>query len=79
MANDSPNHIPAVCIKEDPELCSISVLLAVNKDKPGDGSGVLQEIKQGLEKICTILSQVSERMFVRSSHLSIANQLHRSG
>jgi hypothetical protein len=59
---DGPDHIPAVCVKEEPESSSISVLLAVNKGKPSDGNGVLQELKQSFERIYAILSQVSDRM-----------------
>lgn len=59
--NNDPDYIPAVCVKEDPESSSISVLLAVNKGKPGDGNGVLEEIKQGFERINVIISRVSDR------------------
>lgn len=58
---DDPDHIPALCVKEDPESSSLSVLLAVNKGKPADGNGVLQELKQSFERIYAILSQVSDR------------------
>lgn len=56
---DDPNHIPALCVKEDPESLSLSVLLAVNRIKWSDGNQVLQELKQGFERIFAILSDVS--------------------
>lgn len=56
---DDPNHIPALCVKEDPESLSLSVLLAVNRIKWNDGNQVLQGIKQGFERIFAILSDVS--------------------
>ncbi|KAF2685019.1 hypothetical protein K458DRAFT_486710 [Lentithecium fluviatile CBS 122367] len=58
---DDPDHIPAVCVMEDLESSSLSILLAVNRGKPGDGNVVLQEIKRGFESIYAVLSQVSDR------------------
>lgn len=57
---DDRDHIPAVCIREDLEPSSLSILLAVNSGKPGDGNVVLQELKRGFERIYTVLSQVSD-------------------
>jgi hypothetical protein len=59
---DDSNHVPALCIEENPELASLNVMLAVNRTKWEDGNGVLQNIKQSLEKIFTILSEISEGM-----------------
>lgn len=57
---DGPEHIPAVCIEEDPDSAFSSVLLAVNKTKPSDGKEALQDLKSGFEKIFALLSQVSD-------------------
>lgn len=56
---DGPEHIPAVCVEENPDSASLKVLIAVNKASPGDGEGVLQDLKSGFERIFEVLSQVS--------------------
>ena len=58
----NPNHVPALCVEEDPNLASLNIMLAVNRAKWEDGTEVLQDTKQSLEKIFTILSEVSEGM-----------------
>lgn len=55
---DGPEHIPAVCIQEDPQSAFLTVLLAVNKARPADGKGVLKTLKLGFERIFALLSQV---------------------
>jgi hypothetical protein len=57
---DGPEHIPAVCVQEDPETACLNILLAVNKAKPGDGNGVLQSLKLGFEGIIAVLARVSD-------------------
>ncbi len=57
---DGPEHIPAVCVQEDPKSASLSVLLAVNKARPGDGTEVLQNLKLGFEGIFALLFLVSD-------------------
>jgi hypothetical protein len=57
---DDPNHIPALCVKEEPDSLSLSVLLAVNKTNWNDGNQVLQRLKQGFERIFAILSDLSK-------------------
>jgi hypothetical protein len=56
--NDS-NHVPALCIEENPKSDSLDVVLAVNKTKWEDGNEVLRDVKQRLEKIFVILSEIS--------------------
>jgi hypothetical protein len=56
---DGPEHIPAVCVQEGPQSTFLNVLLAVNKARPGDGKGVLQNLKSGFERIFVLLSRVS--------------------
>lgn len=62
---DDPNHIPALCVKENPESSALSVLLAVNRTKWKDGDQVLKELKQGFESIFDILSEVSNGRWFR--------------
>jgi len=59
---DNTNHVPALCIEENPELASLNVMLAVNRTKWEDGHRVLQNTKQCLEKIFAVLSDISEGM-----------------
>jgi hypothetical protein len=59
---DDSNHVPALCIEEIPKLATLKVVLAVNKTKWEDGNEALQNLKQSLEKIFTILSEISEGM-----------------
>jgi hypothetical protein len=58
--SNNPNHIPAICIEENPNSAFLSVLLAVNKAKRNDGNQFLQTLKQGFESIFTILSHSSD-------------------
>jgi hypothetical protein len=57
---DGPDHIPAVCVEQDPASASLNVLVAVNKARPGDGKGVLRTLKLGFEGIFALLSEVSD-------------------
>ncbi|KAH8585628.1 hypothetical protein B0O99DRAFT_657209 [Bisporella sp. PMI_857] len=57
---DGPDHIPAVCVEEDPDSAFLNVLIAVNKAKPGDGKEVLQNLMLGFERIFALLSRVSD-------------------
>lgn len=56
---DDPNHIPALCVEEDPESSCLNVLLAVNRTNWNDGIQVLQDLKRAFERIFDILSEVS--------------------
>jgi hypothetical protein len=57
---DGPDHIPAVCVQENPKSAFLNVLLAVNKSKPSDGKQVLQNIKLEFERIFALLSRVPD-------------------
>ncbi|KAJ4286506.1 hypothetical protein N0V90_013206 [Kalmusia sp. IMI 367209] len=56
----NPNHVPALCVEENSDLASLNVMLAVNRAKWEDGKEVLQNMKQNLDKIFKILSEISE-------------------
>jgi|SRR5690242_3142994 len=56
---DDPNHVPALCLEERTDL-SLNVMLAVNKTSWGDGNVLLQNLRQRLDEIFAILSEVSE-------------------
>jgi hypothetical protein len=55
---DGPEHIPAVCIEEDPQSAFLNVLLAVNKARPEDGNIVLENLTSGFERIFALLPRV---------------------
>lgn len=57
---DGPDHIPAVCVQEDPQSEYLNVLLAVNKAKPSDGEEVLRTLGLGFERIFVLLFRVSD-------------------
>jgi hypothetical protein len=57
---NDPNHVTALCIEDNPELASLNVVLAVNRARWEDGNEVLQDLKQSLEKIFAVLSEISE-------------------
>ncbi|KIM94598.1 hypothetical protein OIDMADRAFT_172370, partial [Oidiodendron maius Zn] len=57
---DGPDHIPAVCVEEDPDSVSLNVLVAVNKAKPSDGKEILKKLRIGFERIFALLSKVSD-------------------
>lgn len=61
-SRNNPNHVTALCIEDNPELASLNVVLAVNWTRWEDGNEVLQDLKQSLEKIFAILSEISEGM-----------------
>jgi hypothetical protein len=58
LANDSDdvNHIPALCIQQDPASSSVTVLLAVNCDRWQAGAQSLQRLKSGFESIFRVLA-----------------------
>ncbi|KAH6629781.1 hypothetical protein C7974DRAFT_336537, partial [Boeremia exigua] len=57
---DDSDHTPALCIEEDSQSASLNVMLAVNRADEEDGSNVLQDLKEGLEKIFGFLSGISK-------------------
>ena len=59
---DDSNHVPALCIEENPDSESLNVMLAVNRVKWEDGNEILHDLKQSLENIFTVLSEISEGM-----------------
>jgi hypothetical protein len=74
---DDPDHIPAVCVEEIPKSASLSVLLAVNKVKRGDGNQVLQGLKQGFERIFTALSRLDGEWYIPLSLLLLISPRRR--
>lgn len=60
---DGRDHIPAICIREDDIKGLIEVVVAVNKQSANDGNEVLQDLKQGYERLFTLLHSVSSGQF----------------
>lgn len=52
---DGPDHIPAVCILQDPKGVSLKVILAINKSTPQKGDQVLRNLQSEFEKIFSVL------------------------
>ncbi|KAI1155432.1 hypothetical protein F4825DRAFT_57982 [Nemania diffusa] len=52
---DDSDHIPAVCLQEIPEKHCLNIVLAVNRDRPGDGKAYSANIKEGFERIAAVL------------------------
>ncbi|GLA78875.1 hypothetical protein AtubIFM55763_001038 [Aspergillus tubingensis] len=57
---DDVEHIPALCLEEDPVSDCLKVIFAVNKVSYNDGEDAICRIQQGLEHIFAILATVSE-------------------
>lgn len=58
-SKDDVEHIPALCLEEDTDSGSLSVIFAVNKASYNDGEDTICGIKQGFERIFAILATVS--------------------
>lgn len=58
-SKDDVDHIPALCLEEDPESGTLNVKVAVNKASYNDGEEAICRIKQGFERIFAILATVS--------------------
>lgn len=56
---DDVEHIPALCLEEDPVSGCLKVIFAVNRVSYNDGEDAICCIQQGLEHIFTILATVS--------------------
>jgi len=62
LANDSDdvNHIPALCIEENPASASLHVLLAVNSIDGKSGRQSLQRLKSGFDSIFASLEDCTQ-------------------
>ncbi|KAH8723033.1 hypothetical protein GQ44DRAFT_657616 [Phaeosphaeriaceae sp. PMI808] len=59
-AYDDVNHIPAICVEESPDASYLRVMLAVNRSGWHDGEQILQQLKQGFEKVFDTLTEESD-------------------
>ncbi|KAJ8109808.1 hypothetical protein OPT61_g7190 [Boeremia exigua] len=57
---DDTDHVPALCLQENPETASLSIILAVNRANWEDGSHVLRNLKTSLEQIFGTLFEASK-------------------
>ncbi|KAI0897286.1 hypothetical protein F4806DRAFT_507802 [Annulohypoxylon nitens] len=57
LFKDDNNHIPAICIEEDPDAAYINVLLAVNKLRYDSGQQMLADLKNSFDEIFSLLDQ----------------------
>lgn len=58
-SKDDVDHIPALCLVEDPEPGNLKVIYTVNKASYNNGEDAIRRIKQGFEYIFVILATVS--------------------
>lgn len=52
---DGWDHIPAVCIEQNPSGTILNVILAINKSTHADGDDTLQKLKRSFEEIFHVL------------------------
>ncbi|KAJ5097735.1 hypothetical protein N7456_008456 [Penicillium angulare] len=52
---DGPDHIPAICVEQSPNRTSLNILLAINKSSPSEGDVILENMRDGYEKIFGVL------------------------
>lgn len=52
---DDTDHIPAVCVVEEPNSHCMGILLAANRVGFNDGTNILRDLEQGFDKIFHIL------------------------
>ena len=57
--SDSPNHVMGICIEELPDTGGCQVMVAINKRRPSDGTGILEKVQKGFERIFGRLSALS--------------------
>ncbi|TQV90529.1 hypothetical protein IF1G_10852 [Cordyceps javanica] len=55
---EDPNHVPALCMHEKPEMGESEVIITVNQARYGDGLSTLKDIKEGFKSIFDSLSRV---------------------
>lgn len=55
---EDPNHVPALCMHQKPEMGESDVIIAVNQARHGDGLSTLKDIREGFEGIFYLLSRV---------------------
>jgi len=56
VSNDA-DYVTATCVEEIPRDAGMRVHIAINKLKPTSGSGVMQRIIEGFQKIFALLSE----------------------
>lgn len=52
---DGSDYIPAICVEQDPARECLNVLLAINKRTWSDGDSILLDLKDGFDKIFSVL------------------------
>jgi hypothetical protein len=62
LSNDSEdvNHIPALCVQENQEYSSLSVLIAVNQTDWQDGDQALSRMSEGFRIVFAVLARVEK-------------------
>jgi len=53
---DGWDHIPAVCVKQNPSGTALNVILAINKKTYADGDDILRNMKRSFEEVFKIFN-----------------------
>lgn len=56
--SDEPNHVVALSVEERKDKQGITLVVAINKERPQDSEDILSEVKQGLQMILDVLTRV---------------------
>lgn len=54
---DGPEHIPAVCVLQDPSGTCLSVILAINKAAHNSGNDILLKLQEEFKKLFSLLEE----------------------
>ncbi|KAL4812263.1 hypothetical protein BDW67DRAFT_193752 [Aspergillus spinulosporus] len=72
QTKDDADHVPAVCIEQSTDLNSLNVLIAVNRCRWEDGDSILHALRDGFEKIFSVLARVPDR---RDDHCTVESDV----
>jgi hypothetical protein len=72
LSNDSEdvNHIPVLCVQENQESLSLSVLIAVNQNDKQDGDQALSRMSEGFRTVFAVLARVEKGDCIHDSLLA---------
>lgn len=79
QTEDYPDHIPAVCVEQCTNSTNLNILFAVNKSRWDDGDSILHDLRQGFDKIFSVLARVSDSRYSITARLIRLNTKPRNG
>lgn len=63
QTEDDPDHIPAVYVEQCTSSTNLNILFAVNKSRWNDGDSILHDLRQGFDRIFSVLARVSDSRY----------------